>query len=211
MTACAAFFPVLRCATSGPRWPLALPDRRTIDDGLEKETVQPTILLASTCRYETRVSFSTPGCPNSREQKSRRQRRSRGVVEGAEMPPHCLPLRQTLYVGLREDRAATDVRRKPRAADSAQIEGPGISPLGGPLPSNLSRGDRVWVCERALAAAQIAGGIVRLWSCPPSAAFAPGTDVARPLQTAAHAVRSWAASRASEIEPFRLAKMKLVH
>ena len=40
---------------------------------------------------ETRVSFSTPGRRNSREQKSRRQRRSRGVVEGAEMPPHCLP------------------------------------------------------------------------------------------------------------------------
>jgi hypothetical protein len=48
-----------------------------------------------------------------------------------------------IQLGLREDRAATDVRRKPRAADSAQIEGPGISPLGGPLASNVSQGGRV--------------------------------------------------------------------
>jgi hypothetical protein len=80
---------------------------------------------------ETRVSFSAPGRRNLREQKSRRQRRSREVVESAEMRRIAFPLRQAVYVGLREDRAATDVRRKPRAADSAQIEGPGISPLGG--------------------------------------------------------------------------------
>ena len=123
MTACAAFSPVLRCATSGlSDWFLrgwsvtvgALPDRSNGSATVCKKTIQWTILLALRCRStRTASAFSTRGRHDLREQESVAGRGDRrGVVESAELPSHYLPFAPHGLRRTEGDKAATDVRRE---------------------------------------------------------------------------------------------------